>query len=275
MKKLYTLFAVALAAVAMTSCFDDPGTETFFSGNQVEFADAKLPNGLTETYVRATTTQTDIAEIGLNRVSTSASGAITVNIEVDPSSTAVEGVHYSLSGNSATIAAGEFVGSFPVTVLTGNIDPSESPALVLNISSATGADIASNYGSITLNIRVVCPSDISQETDTWSGTTTSRFGTDVATVTVTPLGAGQYVVSDMSTGLYPRFGFSTTQELIIADNCNVISYVGPRQTNFTIVPPTGENTPTEGSWDETTQTLTFYWRDNGNNIDATTVLVKN
>ena len=273
MKKLYTLFAVALAAVAMTSCFDDPGTETFFSGNQVEFADAKLPNGLTETYVRATTTQTDIAEIGLNRVSTSASGAITVNIEVDPSSTAVEGVHYSLSGNSATIAAGEFVGSFPVTVLTGNIDPSESPALVLNISSATGADIASNYGSITLNIRVVCPSDISEETDTWDATSSSRFGTFNATVSVTPLGAGQYVISDVSAGLYAAFGFSTTQEAIYSDNCNAVTFVARRQAQFAISAPVVE--PTVGNWDEATQTLTVYWSDPNNGINGTTVLVKN
>ncbi|MDN3205809.1 hypothetical protein [Algoriphagus sediminis] len=276
MKKLYSLIALAVLAVTATACFDDPGTEVFFEGNLVEWADGRLPNGTQFTGVRASEDQTDVFELEVNRVSTDGNGAITVNVEVDPSSTAVEGVHYNLSATSTTINGGDWVANFPVTILTGNIDPSETPDLVLNITSATGAEVSSNYGSVTLRIRVVCPSEISTAADTWSGTTVSRFGTDVATVTVTPLEtAGQYVVSDMSTGLYPRFGFSTTQELIIADNCNVISYVAPRQTNFNIVPPTGEATPTEGSWDEATGTLTFYWRDEGNNIDAVTTLVKN
>lgn len=273
MKKLYTLFAVALATLAMTSCFDDSGNETFFGGNQVEFADGKLPNGLTETYVRASLTQTDQADIMLNRVSTSATSAITVNVEVDPSSTAVEGVHYSLSGTTGTIAAGEFIGSFPVTILTGNIDPSETPDLVLNIASATGAEVSTNYGSITVGIRVVCPSDISMDTDTWSATATTRFGTDNATVTVTPLGAGQYVVSDISAGLYARFGFTTTQEVIYSDNCNALTYVASRQTEFNLQPPSVE--PFVGTWDADTNTMTVYWSDPNNSINGTTVLVKN
>lgn len=274
MKKLYTLFAVALAAVAMTSCFDDPGTDVSFAGNQVEFAEANLPNGVTSTYVRSSLAQTDQYELGLNRVSTNASSAITVNIEVDPSSTAVEGVHYSLSGTTGTISAGEFVGAFPVTILTGNIDPSETPDLVLNITSASGAEVSPNYGSVTLRIRVVCPSDISEETDTWDATSTSRFGTFNATVTVTPLGAGQYVVSDISAGLYAAFGFSTTQEAIYSDNCNALTFVAVRQTQFGgLGGPTVE--PFVGSWDEATQTMTLYWGDTGNAINGTTVLVKN
>ncbi len=275
MKKLYILFAVALASVAMTSCFEDPAGETLFQGNDVEFSEGNLPNGTQFTGVRASEDQTDIYDLGLNRVSTSATEAITVTVEVDPSSTAVEGVHYSLAGNTGTIAAGEWIGSFPVTVLTGNIDPSETPDLVLNITSATGASVSANYGSVTLRIRVVCPSDISMETDTWTATGNTRFGTDVATVSVTPLEtAGQYVISDVSAGLYARFGFSTTQEAIYADNCNAISYVDRRQTEFNIQPPTGEATPTVGTWDEATQTLTVYWSDPNNSIDGTTVLVK-
>lgn len=275
MKKLYSLIAIAVVAMTATACFDDPGTEVFFEGNFVEWADGRLPNGTQFTGVRASEDQTDIFELDVNRVSTDGNGAISMNVEVDPSSTAVEGVHYNLTETSVVINGGDFVSKFPVTILTGNIDPSETPDLVLNLTNANGAEVSANYGSVTLRIRVVCPSDISTAADTWSGTTVSRFGTDIATVTVTPLEtAGQYVVSDMSTGLYPRFGFPTTQELIIADNCNVISYVAPRQTNFNIVPPTGEATPTEGSWDESTGTLIFYWRDENNNIDATTTLVK-
>lgn len=239
MKKLYTLFAVALAAVAMTSCLEDPGNETFFDGNQVEFADAKLPNGVTATFVRGSATQTDQTEIGLNRVSTSATSAVTVNIDVDPSSTAVEGVHYSLSGNSATIAAGEFVGTFPVTVLTGNIDPNETPDLVLNITSATGADVAKNYGSITVKIRVICPSDLA---GTW------QFDNGNVT-TIEEIGTGSYRIANLN-AMGGYYGQQFTLAGNFTDSCNQLELFGDEPTN-------GVAWRGVGVYDPATETITF------------------
>lgn len=245
MKKLYNLFAVALATFAMTSCFDDAGNEVFFEGNQVEFADAKLPTGLTSSYVRLSSTQTDLAELGLNRVSTSSTDAITVTVEADPSSTAIEGVHYSLSSNSATIAAGEFVGSFPVTVLTGNIDPSETPDLVLNITSAQGAEVASNYGSITFKIRVICPSELAgtysvfweflQTGDGAGGpnqTAQNVVLADASTMSFTEAGTGEYLMDDMSFGMYPSVYDEAKPVGNISDSCGELTGAASNQDRF-------------------------------------------
>ncbi len=272
MKKLYIYFAVVFAAMAMTSCFDDPGTDVFIELNQVEFNAGNLPNGLTTTQTRTSDTQSDQLQVQVNRVSTVATSPVTLTIAVDPTSTAVNGVHYSLASNSVTIPAGEFVANFPVTILTGNIEPSETPQLKLVISSATGAELSPNYADLAINIRVVCPSAISLETDVWAGTSVSRFGTFTADVKVTPLGNGRYVVSDISTGLYAAFGFGTTQEAIYSDNCNALSFVQARQTDFNIIAPTVE--PTVGSFNAATNTMVVYWRDGINNIDGTTTLVK-
>lgn len=272
MKKLYIYFAVVFAAMAMTSCFDDPGTDVFIEVNQVEFNAGSLPNGLTTTQTRSSDTQTDVIQVQVNRVSTDGSGAITVTIAVDPTSTAVNGVHYSLASNTVTIPAGEFVANFPVTILTGNIEPSETPQLKLVMESATGAELSPNYADLTINIRVVCPSSISVATDVWGATGVSRFGTFTADVSVTPLGNGRYVISDVSAGLYAAFGFSTTQEAIYSDNCNALTFVQSRQTEFAISAPTVE--PTVGSYNATTKTMVVYWRDPNNNINATTTLVK-
>jgi hypothetical protein len=270
--KIYIFMAMVLATLTTTACFDDQGVDTFFGGNQVEFNAGNLPNGLTTTQTRTSDTQTDILQVQVNRVSTSGTGAITVNIAVDPTSTAVSGVHYSLASNTVTIPAGEFVANFPVTILTGNISPSETPQLKLVMESATGADLSSNYADLAINIRVVCPSAISVATDVWAATGVSRFGTFTADVSVSPLGNGRYVISDISAGLYAAFGFGTIQEAIYSDNCNALTFVQARQTEFAISAPAVD--PKVGSYDAATKTMVVYWSDPNNGINGTTTLVK-
>ena len=123
------------------------------------------------------------------------------------------------------------------------------------------------------DVPIVCPSNISTADDVWDATSTSRFGTFSAEVTVrrAPNSDFNWIISDVSAGLYAAFGFSTTQEGIFNDLCRQITWVGPGSTQFGLVPP---NVEEPGTWDPDTGTLTVFWRDNGNNIDGTTVLVK-
>lgn len=233
--RIYTLLAVLIASLTATACFDDPGTDTFFEGNFVEFNDGNLPNGLTARYVRLNTTQTDQLSVQINRVSTNGSAPITVNIEVDPASTAVEGVHYELGTTTATLAANEFVTTFPVTVLTGNIDPSETPNLILRISSASGAEVSSNYGDLTVAIRVICPSELAGDytvfweylqTGDGDGGPNQQFNDFVlgdTPVTFTASGTGSYLVSDMSFGLYVDGYGDSAPVGRINDNCDVLT----------------------------------------------------
>ena len=265
--------AVLMTSMSMTACFDDQGADTIYKGNFVEFQDAKLPNGLNTTLVRASESQTDMIELQVNRVSTVAAEEISVSFEVDPASTAVSGVHYTLDVTSVSIPAGEFVAVVPVNILTGNIDPSESPSLTLNMVSSTGAEISENYKDVTINVQVVCPSDISLAADSWAATCVAPgYGTFTATVKVTPLGSGQYVISDVSASLYAGFGYATTQEAIYSDNCGALSFVARRQAEFNISAPSAE--PLIGSYDESTETMVVYWSDPDNGIDGTTTLVK-
>ncbi len=270
--RIYIFLAMLVATLTTTACFDEQGYDTIYSGNQVEFNAANLPNGLAATQVRSSSTQTNVIEIQVNRVSTSATGAITINLEADATSTAVSGVHYKLDATSVTIPAGEFIAKVPLTILTGNIEPNETPNLVLKMASATGAEVSSTYGTLKVLIRVVCPSAISVATDKWVATGTSAYGTFTADVTVTPLGTGRYVISDISAGLYKAFGFNTIQEAIYSDNCDKLTFVQARATQFQITAPTVE--PKIGSWNAATKTMTVYWSDVPNGINGKTVLVK-
>lgn len=235
MKKLYIYFAVVFASLVMTSCFDDPGADSFIGINEVEFDAGNLPNGLTARFVRLNSTQQDVVNVQVNRVSTNGSAPITMTIEVDPSSTAVQGVHYQLSNTSITLGANEFVTTFPVTVLTGNIDPSETPNLVLKIGSVTGGEVSANYGDLTVAIRVICPSELAGsysvfweylQTGDGDGGPRQTFNNITLggdPIVFTTVGTGAYNVSDMSFGLYPE-GYGDAKPVgRINDNCNILT----------------------------------------------------
>lgn len=234
--KLYTFLAVSVAALTTTACFDDPGTETLYNGNMVEFNAGNIPNGITSSFIRLNSTQTDVIQVQINRVSTSATDPITVNIEADPTSTAVEGVHYSLASKTIVINPGEFVVNFPVTVLTGNMTPAELPNLVLKIVSAIGAGVSTNYNDLTVRIRVICPSTLAAKYSVFweylqlgdgeggAGQSTTNFVIASAKeVVFTASGTGSYTVDDISFGMYPGLYSDTKPAGIINDACNKLT----------------------------------------------------
>lgn len=243
--KIYVFLAMLVATLTTTACFDDQGVDTFFQGNQVEFNAANLPNGLSRSFVRLNATQTDNVDIQVNRVSTSGTAAITVNVEADPTSTAVEGVHYSLASKSITIPAGEFTVNLPVTVLTGNIDPSEKPDLVLKITSATGAEVNANYSTLKLAIRVICPSELEGtysvfweklQTGNGSGgpnqTATNFVISSASTMSFIKTGTGVYTMDDMSFGMYPGVYNDAKPSGRISDNCGVLTGAVSNQDQY-------------------------------------------
>ena len=234
--KLYVFLAMLIATLTSTACFEDQGYDTLYGGNMVEFNAANLPNGITSSFVRLNASQTDDIAIQINRVSTIATGAITVNIEADPISTAVAGVHYSLASTSITIPSGEFVTNLPITILTGNIDPSEAPNLVLKITSASGAEVSAKYSTLRVAIRVICPSDLGAtytvfweyiQTGDGSGgprqTATNFVIASADRVVLTEVSAGLYQFDDMSFGLYPGLYADSKPAGRMRDNCTVLT----------------------------------------------------
>lgn len=234
--KLYIFLVTILASMSLTGCFEEQGDDTILSASYVEFEDGRLPNGRTVSFVRISPDQSDVVELQVNRVSTNSSAPIMVDIAVDPASTAISGVHYNFSGASITIPAGEFTGSVPVTVLTGNIDPSETPNLILKMTTANGAEISTNYGSLRLAIRVICSSELAgtykvfweylQTGDGEGGadqTTTNYVISAADQVVFSAAGTGAYQVNDISFGLYPGLYDDSAPAGKISDACGEIT----------------------------------------------------
>ncbi|WP_186758379.1 DUF4843 domain-containing protein [Echinicola salinicaeni] len=235
-KSIYIYVLVVLVSFVVTSCFDDPGLETTWSGSEIEFNEANLPNGYTENFAKeeGNVTQTDMGVIQVNLVGAPATSDLMIEVEVDPSSTAVQGVHYNLPSSTVTIPAGEVTGTLMVEVLIGNIGLEETPDLVLKIADASGAKISANYGELTYKIRMVCASQLEGTYSVFWETLIIGDGSGGANQTLTnytfnntieikEVATGVYQLSDMTFGLYPEVYQDSAPTGRISDNCNDIT----------------------------------------------------
>lgn len=257
--KLYSILLLFLVGT-LVSCMEDSDFDKVWDGLEVEFDASTLPTGVTQNFIRTNAAQTDNAELQVNLVGAAQSAPVTVTVEVDPTSTAVEGVHYTLASKTLTIPAGQVIGKFPVTVLTGNIQPTETPNLVLKITSASGAKVSVNYSSLTFRIRVICPSNlVGTYSVFWKvlnigdgkggadQTLTNITINAAPRITLTSAATGVYTMSDMSFGLYPGVYSDSAPTGTFTDRCNAITGASTNRDRyndpFTI---TGTSTPADG-----------------------------
>jgi hypothetical protein len=79
----------------------------------------------------------------------------TVEYEIDPSSTAVAGVNYTIVGNTGSIVipAGKLSGNIELTILNGLIAPTPTRvALIINLKQSGNIAPSANYKTFTYNI---------------------------------------------------------------------------------------------------------------------------
>ena len=152
------------------------------------------------------------------------SSPVTATITVDPSSTAVEGVHYTLSQNTIELSPdNDFLANLPVTVLTAGITPplEEAPVLVLQISEATGGNnVIANGKKLSINLNYLCDSNLEGTyivTITRNDSPTPNVYTDVIVKT----GSGQY--RGTSVGHYEPGSLGGNPGFTFLDVCNKIT----------------------------------------------------
>ncbi len=87
---------------------------------------------------------------------------VTITVEADPSSTAIEGTHFKLNSSTVTLSPSRnMLGFFPVTMLTAGIQTplEKSPVLVLKVTQASGDPLVINSGKpIAVTLNYACPS---------------------------------------------------------------------------------------------------------------------
>lgn len=160
MKKLMSLLVVASAFMACTD--DDIRTEQDFSNGPkvVGFASslATVEYFSDEGVVMR---EFPMSLIG-NGNGQPSSTDINVSYEVDPASTATEGVEFDFVDSSGiiTIPAGGTFGNFPINVNTGQLNTTEKTQLILNLVESTpGSVVGQQYSQLRITF-VGCQSEL-------------------------------------------------------------------------------------------------------------------
>jgi hypothetical protein len=221
-KKLYSLL-VLIIALAMTGCMEESGFNIVWEGLEVEFEGASLPNNsITEVVFQDNQQigQIDQTLLRINLVGAQIDAPVDIIIGIDTASTAVRDVHYRMPSTAVTIPANSSFVDLPVEILTANLDASESPDLVLNIIDAGDVKISANYSSVTLQIRVACPSDLA---GTYNAVNVGTGGTVNHQITITEIEPLTYRISDITGGVYSQVYGAEDNPAIFTDLCNVLT----------------------------------------------------
>jgi len=223
MKKIICFGGLWLAVLALTGCMEESGFEIVWEGLEVEFEGAALPNhAVTEVVFQDNqqAQQVDEALLRINLVGAQIAQPIELTIGIDPSSTAVQGVHYRLKATTVTIPSNSSFVDFPIEILTENLDAKESADLVLNIIDAGEVKISNNYKSVTLQIRLACSSDLEGIYRTVNVGTGGTLNYQVSITEIEPL---TYRISDITGGLYALEYGAEDNPAIFTDLCNELT----------------------------------------------------
>ncbi len=142
-KLLIKALIVGMTAFLLTSCF--PDNELIYDGPlQVEFQ----PTSGTQRMSDGTSHTASIQLIGPHQ-----SEPLTVSFIVDTeNSTAVEGVHFTIDGNSTVIPPNSSFGSIVVHAIEENIDATR-PVLRITLIDSDDVRAARNYDTYALTLR--------------------------------------------------------------------------------------------------------------------------
>jgi uncharacterized protein YceK len=141
--KLLIAIMIPLLFVGCDSIFDKGDAEKTFKGEEIGFfLDSDEVNQASGTYT------IEVQLIGEQRNSD-----VTVTFARDAESTAAAGTHYTISGNTVTIPAGESTADITVNLIDGSVAAGGEVTLILNLTDAGGVKIAPNLSEYTLFIQ--------------------------------------------------------------------------------------------------------------------------
>ncbi len=244
MKKLNKLFLLLVLPLLCVSCLVDDEDDQGLQGIQ--------NSAYTVGFNSSSTLQSYFEDIGAVNIDVPVnvlggnSGIVlptdvSVTYTVDPSSTAVEGNEFTLTGSSFTIPGGTTFGNLPIQINTGGLDPDQPTTLVLKLTttSSNAASVSTINDTFTITF-VGCQSFHAGQ---YSNPDMPSGANGVGTIT--ELAPNSYRIDAMP---FLGFGGVTPVEIDFQNVCGEIEWTGWQLGTLVIGP---------GSFDETTGAITF------------------
>jgi hypothetical protein len=236
MKKIiYSLLTIAF--VFSCSDTDDHGVNVNnFNGESVAY----FTDGGSGNYFVTSSEEAYMIQVGATDL---ISSDRTYTLEVDETSTAAEGVDFSLANMSVTIPAGSYFGTIDVQGIFAGTT-AEGSNLVINLVG-DGAMVNAQF---ELFIVQLCISDLA---GMYSVTTTygyhdflPSFNVNTQDMEIVELGDGNYSVAEFTGGLYQSGPYAgsygtSAQPLVFNENCGIISWSGQSDFWGNIIPLDG------------------------------------
>lgn len=240
MKKIiYSLLAIAL----VLSCSDTDNHGVDVNNFNGESSVAYFTDGVSGNYFVTSSENIYSIQVGATDLSTSDR---TYTLEIDETSTAVQGFDYSLSDMSVTIPAGSYFGSIDVQGIFAGTTAVGSNLVINLVGDGTMVN-----AQFDLFIVQLCISDLA---GMYSVTTTygyhdflPSFDVNTQDMEIVDLGDGNYSVAEFSGGLYESGPYASSygtfaQPLVFNENCGIISWSGQQDFWGNIIPlPGGTN----------------------------------
>jgi hypothetical protein len=213
MKKFKIYILLFVFTISFSSCLvdDETATDDFGKGpNLIGFIKSSIAaNALAD----GSTTEVMVPLLVTGPTSLDITEDISFSVEVDASSTAIEGTHYTLNSDNLILSADEGLEtSLPVTIITEGIVPplAEAPTLVLNLTTTNNnAVVSGRTGQVTIDINYLCFSNL-------AGEYVINYTSGPQDITITQVSDGVYRAS-----YFPTFVSSYWWEF--SDVCNELT----------------------------------------------------
>jgi hypothetical protein len=269
MKTFNKILVSMLCFVSMTSCLVDDVEPSLVYGegpNLGSFNDASLNlGGVADGNSYDFNIEMEVKGPTLKDMTSD----VTLTIAVDPSSTAIEGTHFSFASKTITLSAGSnYLGLLPIKMLSkGIVAPlAKAPVLVLKVTSATGASNLVNNGKmLKINFNYLCFSNLAKTYDVRMRYVRAASGIDQTLTfkdTWKKTGSGEY-----RTGLVGHWAAADlggTAGMTLIDVCNEITI--PKQNLVDLYSNIVEGVSAKSSVNPETGVITIEYTITGGNL---------
>lgn len=161
MKNYFRYLSILCVTLMFTSCLveDDTASDDNDKGpNLVGFLDSSVNASVA---ADGTTTDVNMTVTFAGPTSSEFTGDFDITVAVDPSSTAVEGTHFTLDSKTLSLSSStNYIANLPLTIITEGVEPplDENPVLTLVISEISDGSIVPNgrTSSIDITIEYLC-----------------------------------------------------------------------------------------------------------------------